>query len=143
MKFSNVLSSLALGFSYLALSAQAITVSYDTGYDNASRSLTDVSCSDGANGLITKYGWQTQGQIPHFPYIGGYEGVASWDSAQCGTCWSLTFNGKIIYVLAIDHTAAGFNIAEAAMNDLTGGNAEQSGRVDATFAQVGSSYCNV
>ena len=62
---------------------------------------------------------------------------------QCGTCWSLTFNGKTIYVLAIDHTAAGFNIAEAAMNDLTGGNAEQFGRVDATFAQVGSSFCNV
>lgn len=143
MKFSNVLSSLALGFSYLALSAQAITVSYDTGYDDASRSLADVSCSDGANGLITKYGWQTQGQIPHFPYIGGYEGIAGWNSAQCGTCWSLTFNDKTIYVLAIDHTAAGFNIAEAAMNDLTGGNAEQFGRVDATFAQVGSSFCNV
>jgi len=107
MKFSNVLSSLTLGFSYLALSAQAITgrsllsqlvnsmrnlfwykcqltVSYDTGYDDASRSLTDVSCSDGANGLITKYRWQTQGQIPHFPYIGGYEGIAGWNSAQVG-----------------------------------------------------------
>jgi len=143
MKFCSALSSLALGFSYLALSAQAITVSYDTGYDDASRSLTAVSCSDGANGLITKYGWQTQGQIPHFPYIGGYEGVAGWNSAQCGTCWSLTYNGKTIYVLAIDHTAAGFNIAEAAMNDLTGGNAEQFGRVDATYAQVASSYCNV
>ena len=62
---------------------------------------------------------------------------------QCGTCWSLTYNDETIYVLAIDHTAAGFNIAEAAMNNLTDGNAEQFGRVDATFAQVGLSYCNV
>ncbi|OCL14252.1 eliciting plant response-like protein [Glonium stellatum] len=143
MKFSSAFSSLALGFSYLALSTQAITVSYDTGYDDASRSLTAVACSDGANGLITKYGWQTQGQIPHFPYIGGYEGIAGWNSAQCGTCWSLTYNGKTIYILAIDHTASGFNIAETAMNDLTGGNAVQFGRVDATYTQVASSYCNV
>jgi hypothetical protein len=58
-----------------------IAVSYDTGYDDKSRSLTAVACSDGANGLITKYGWQTQGQIKT-PYIGGYQGIAGWNSPQ-------------------------------------------------------------
>lgn len=57
-------------------------VSYDNGYDDASRSMTVVSCSDGANGLITRYGWQTQGQIPHFAYIGGYQGIAGWNSPE-------------------------------------------------------------
>jgi hypothetical protein len=57
-------------------------VSYDTGYDDASRSLTSVSCSDGANGLITKYGWQNQGAVAGFPRIGGYMGIAGWNSAQ-------------------------------------------------------------
>ncbi|OCK80793.1 heat-stable 19 kDa antigen precursor [Lepidopterella palustris CBS 459.81] len=143
MRFSSVLASLALGASALSLSAQAITVSYDKGYDDGSRSMTAVACSDGANGLITKYGWQTQGAIPVFPYIGGYQGVAGWNSDQCGTCWSLTYNSKTIYVLAIDHTLNGFNIAEEAMNDLTNNNAEQFGRVDAAYTQVASSYCNV
>lgn len=66
----------------LASLASAISVSYDTGYDDGSRSLTAVSCSDGANGLITKYGWQTQGQVARFPNIGGYSGVAGWNSPQ-------------------------------------------------------------
>lgn len=39
-----------------------------------------MSCSDGANGLITRYGWATQGVIPKFPYIGGAELIAGWNS---------------------------------------------------------------
>lgn len=38
----------------LATVVSATTVSWDAGYDDASRSMTAVSCSDGANGLITK-----------------------------------------------------------------------------------------
>lgn len=75
MQFSNILSIFTL-----AAAAQAVSVSYDTGYDDGSRSLTAVSCSDGANGLITKYGWQTQGQIRNFPYIGGVDAVGGWNS---------------------------------------------------------------
>jgi len=58
-----------------------IAVSYDTGYDDPSRSLTTVSCSDGVNGLITKYGWQTQGDVHRFPLIGGKAPI-SWNSAE-------------------------------------------------------------
>ena len=46
-------------------------------------------------------------------------------------------------VLAIDHAAAGFNIAEAAMNTLTGGQAVALGRIDATATQVNNSVCGV
>lgn len=78
--------------------ANMVTVSYDTGYDDGSRSMTAVSCSDGTNGLITRYGWQTQGQIPNFPYIGGSSAIAGWNSASvcpfiehrlffCGLTW--------------------------------------------------------
>lgn len=55
-------------------------VSYDTGYDDGSRSMTAVSCSDGTNGLITRYGWQTQSAIPNFPYIGGADAIPGWNS---------------------------------------------------------------
>ncbi|CAJ2504291.1 Uu.00g116850.m01.CDS01 [Anthostomella pinea] len=140
MQFSNLIQLLSL-----AAVSQAITVAYDTGYDDASRAMTVVSCSDGANGLITRYGWTTQGAIPKFPYIGAAEAVAGWNSAQCGTCWKLTYptTGISINVLAIDHAAAGFNIALDAMNALTNGQATQLGRVDMTAVQVDVSNCGL
>lgn len=66
----------------LAATVSAIRVSYDEGYDDPSRSLTSVACSDGPNGLITTHGFQTQGQIPGFPNIGGSFEIAGWGSAQ-------------------------------------------------------------
>ncbi|OJD37646.1 epl1 protein [Diplodia corticola] len=139
MQFTTVLASLA---SMVAMTS-AVSVSYDTGYDDASRSLTAVSCSDGTNGLITKYGWQTQGAITKFPYVGGSDTIAGWGSANCGKCYSLTYNGKTINVLAIDHAASGFNLAQAAMNDLTNNQAAQLGRIEATSAEVPLSNCGL
>lgn len=78
MQFSTILASLA---SMVAMTS-AVSVSYDAGYDDAGRALTAVSCSDGVNGLITKYGWQTQGAIPRFPHIGGAPDIAGWNSAN-------------------------------------------------------------
>ncbi|KAH8909154.1 SnodProt1 [Coniochaeta sp. PMI_546] len=138
MFFSKFLSIVSL-----AAAAMATTVSYDTGYDDGSRSLSVVACSDGPNGLETKYGWQTQSQVSRFPYIGGVEAVAGWNSPSCGTCWSATYNGKTIYILAVDHAASGLNIALDAMNDLTNGQAVFLGRVDAAVAQVDLSNCGL
>lgn len=76
--------------SAIAAVASATTVSYDEGYDQAGRALTVVSCSDGDNGLITKYGYQTQGAIPGFPLIGGSSDIAGWNSPQCGKCYQVT-----------------------------------------------------
>lgn len=134
-----------LAFAALALlvpSAFGITVSYDQAYDNGSSSLDTVACSDGANGLLTK-GFSTFGSLPHFPNIGGAAAVGGWNSAQCGSCWQLTFKGKSINVLAVDHADAGFNIALGAMNTLTNGQAQQLGRIDATAKQVAASQCGL
>ncbi|CEI70543.1 hypothetical protein FVEN_g960 [Fusarium venenatum] len=124
-------------------SVSAVTVSYDPGYGEAGRAMTSVACSDGSNGLITRYKWQTQGQIPKFPYIGGAQAIAGWNSKSCGTCWKLTYKGKSINVLAIDHTDAGFNISPAAMNALTNNQAVKLGRVDATATQVAVTNCGL
>ena len=68
--------------------------------------MTAVSCSDGANGLITRYGWQNQGAIPNFPYIGGSDTVASWNSPNvCTTTTSrahdfLTVHPPLIFHLS-------------------------------------------
>ncbi|EMD63612.1 hypothetical protein GGP41_005742 [Bipolaris sorokiniana] len=138
MKFFTAVSAAVLGFSSMA---SAITVSYDTGYDDAGRSMNVVSCSDGTNGLAARF--PTQGRLPRFPLIGGYQGIAGWNSPQCGTCYGLTYNGRTIYVLAMDHTGAGFNIAQAAMNQLTNGQAAALGRIDAQYQQVAVSNCGL
>ena len=75
-------SNKALSIFSLAAAVSALSVSYDQGYDDASRLMTAVACSDGPNGLITKYGWETQGAIPKFPNIGGWEGIEGWGSTN-------------------------------------------------------------
>ncbi|UNI20856.1 hypothetical protein JDV02_006905 [Purpureocillium takamizusanense] len=138
MHFSQILTVVAL-----AATAIADTVSYDRGYDSAGRSLKDVSCSDGENGLMTRYKWQTLGNAPKFPYVGGAGVVAGWNSPECGSCWKLEYKGRSVNILAIDHAGAGFNIALAAMNDLTNGQAEQLGRIDATASRAPLSACGL
>ena len=46
-------------------------------------------------------------------------------------------------VTAMDHAANGFNIAEAAMNTLTNGQAEFLGRITAGATQVAASNCGL
>ncbi|RDA95593.1 hypothetical protein CP533_1249 [Ophiocordyceps camponoti-saundersi (nom. inval.)] len=132
-------------FSQLLLlsSASARYVSYDNGYDDPSRSLTKISCSDGQNGLMTRYHWQTQGQIPAFPYIGGLQGI-TYNSPQCGTCYRLSYGGRSIRVLAVDAAYnGGFNIGLGAMNALTDGNGVQFGHIDADAQSVPLSECGI
>ncbi|KAI1077864.1 Epl1 protein [Whalleya microplaca] len=137
MQFTKIAQLLSL-----AAAATAVSVSYDTGYDDASRSLTAVQCSDGKNGLITRYGWQTQGQIPS-QFIGGAYAVEAWNSVNCGTCWELSYDGKTINVLAIDGASGGFNIELSALDALTGGQGVAVGRVEATARQVDASACGI
>ncbi|PIL34290.1 hypothetical protein GSI_03065 [Ganoderma sinense ZZ0214-1] len=122
--------------------AATVSVSYDETYDNASASLTGVACSDGTNGLITK-GFSSFGSLPQFPNIGGAAAVAGWNDAACGTCWTLTYNGKSVNVLAIDHAGSGFNIALAAMNTLTNNQAAALGRINAEATQAAASACGL
>ncbi|KAK5708486.1 hypothetical protein LTR17_020665 [Elasticomyces elasticus] len=111
--------------------AAATSISYDPGYDEKARSMSVVSCSDGVNGLTT------------IPYIGGSDTIAGWNSASCGDCFAITYNSRTIHMLAIDHTLTGLNIAEAAMNDLTGGQAVFLGRVEAEVVKVDAGLCGV
>ena len=138
MQFKTV----ALALLAVAAPALGVTLSYDEAYDNASASLATVACSDGSHGLLTK-GFSTFGSLPHFPNIGGAAAIAGWNSASCGTCWQLTYNGKSINVLAVDHADAGFNVAKGAMNSLTNGQAEKLGRIDVTAKQVAASKCGL
>ncbi|KAI9452946.1 immunomodulatory protein [Lactarius psammicola] len=122
--------------------ASADTVRYNTFYDNPSTSLNSVACSNGDNGLITK-GYTTFGSLPSFPAIGGVSAVKGWNSPQCGSCWKLTYNGKSIYVTAIDTIFDGFSISLGAMNELTNGRARELDVVDAKATQVDRWHCGL
>ena len=126
---------------------QAVSVSYDPTYDNSGQSLATVACSDGSNGLLTR-GFTTFGSLPRFPHIGGAPAVTGWNSLACGTCWELTYTNsagakKTINIIAIDVGSAGFNIAHAAMDELTNGQATQLGRVNVASRQVAPSACGL
>lgn len=103
MKFSTSYLLCLLGLATTPLiSAQTVSVSYDQRYDVGTTSLTQVACSDGPNGLITK-NFTTFGSLPKFPFIGGAPAVAKWNDPDCGSCWQLgyqgnTINGKSIHL---------------------------------------------
>lgn len=119
-----------------------IRVTYDPVYDNRSGSLNTVACSNGENGLITR-GFTTFGSLPSFPRIGGAFAVPGWNSPNCGSCWRLTYRGRSINVLAIDHASNSFNIAQRAMDILTLNQSTSLGVIDATFARVNPSNCGL
>ncbi|KAF8823757.1 hypothetical protein HHX47_DHR9000512 [Lentinula edodes] len=125
----------------------ADTLQYDTAYDDASASLSTVACSDGSNGLLTR-GFPTFGSLPSFPNIGAFGAVEGWNSANCGTCWQVTYSSNgvstTVNVLAVDHAGDGLiNVSEEAMNTLTNGNAVALGAVTVTSVQVDSSACGL
>lgn len=143
MKFSTILAPIAL----LPSLALAVTLAYDTVYDNAKGSMTTVACSDGSNGLITR-GFNTFGSLKNFPNIGGASAIPSWNSPNCGTCWNVTYTNstggkKTISILALDVSVNGFVISLASMNTLTNGNAVQFGRVNVASTQVNASVCGL
>ena len=143
MRFTSIISFALLAASALAApSATTLRVSYDTVYDNRSNSLNIVACSDGPNGLVTK-GYTTFGSLKNFPNIGGAQYIAGWNSASCGTCYQLTYKGKSINVLAIDHADSGFNLSLEAMNKLTNNQAENLGVVQATVTPLAASACGL
>ncbi|CAG7961874.1 unnamed protein product [Penicillium nalgiovense] len=123
-----------------------VSVSYDPKYDVGTSSLNTVSCSDGPNGLVTQ-GYSDFASLPSFPNIGGAITIPGWNSPNCGKCYELHYsNGKIdktINVIAVDAAPGGFNIGLQAMNTLTNGQAEQLGRVDATYVEVDASVCGL
>lgn len=124
-----------------ATSAFAVRAGYDTTYDDAGAFMNNVACSDGSNGLASRF--PTFGSVPTFPNIGGASAIGGWNSPQCGTCWQLTYEGRSIFVTAIDHADDGFNLSQQALNTLTNGRAVEVGVVDVTATQVDRSACGL
>ncbi|KAL5536653.1 hypothetical protein ACEPAF_476 [Sanghuangporus sanghuang] len=126
-----------------ATASFAVRAGFDNTYDDADASMNIVVCSDGANGLASRF--PTFGSVPTFPNIGGASAIPGWNSPQCGTCWQLTYSGtgNSIFVTAIDHADDGFNLSQEALDTLTNGRAVEFGVVDVTATRVDSSACGL
>jgi len=118
-----------------------LRATFDTTFDNPTRSLNSVACSNGDNGLVSKF--PTFCDIPNYPYIGGAFDVA-WNSPNCGGCWSIAnpANGATIYMTAVDTAGAGFNMGTTAFKALNGGIIGQ-GVLDVAATKVAPSYCGL
>jgi hypothetical protein len=140
------LISFIIPLSAVLPAARSVLVHYDTVYDNPANSLSTVACSDGKNGMITK-GYKTFGDLPSFPHIGAAYVVEGYNSASCGSCWELSYtNDKTttsINVIAIDHAAQGFVLAETALQHLGGQQAVDAGKINATATRVGGNLCGL
>ncbi|KAL2872771.1 allergenic cerato-platanin Asp F13 [Aspergillus lucknowensis] len=123
------------------------TLSYDPRYDIGGTSLNQVACSTGDYGLITE-GFSTFDSLPSFARIGGAPTIPGNGSPNCGTCYRIEYTPaggatNSIVITAIDAAPGGFNVATEAMNQLTGGRAEELGRVDVTWTQVSRTDCGL
>ncbi|KAG1786613.1 Cerato-platanin [Suillus plorans] len=140
------LSFAAVLLSAFALPAFAtqVQVTYDNFYDNAATSLSNVACSNGANGLLTK-GFTTLGSLPSFPNVGGVPNV-TWNSPLCGSCWELQYTttgiSESIYITAID-AGFTFDLSLPAFDELTANTGVPAGKVTATATQVAESFCGL
>jgi len=131
-----------------ALAQTPVSVGYDTTFDNGSASLSTVACSTGTYGLETA-GYTTFGSLPSFPNISAAPAVTGYDSPACGSCWQLSYavparNATLsVYVTAVDVGRDGFVASQAALDALTGGLAQELGRVTANATQVATSNCGL
>jgi len=118
-----------------------LRATFDTTFDNPTGSLNNVACSNGVNGLVSRF--PTFNTIPNYPYIGGAFDVA-WNSPNCGGCWSIAnpANGATIYMTAVDTAGAGFNMATTAFKALNGGQIGQ-GVLDVVATKVAPSFCGL
>ena len=116
-----------------------LRATFDTTFDNSQGSLNNVACSNGDNGLASKY--PTFGNIPNYPFIGGAYDVA-WNSPNCGACWVLSNGAISIAFTAVDTAGAGFNLGTTAFKTLNNGQIGE-GVLDVTAQQVPRSVCGM
>ena len=128
------------------VTSRNVSVSYDTKYDNGATPLSTVACGGGSNGLMAQ-GYTDFASVRGFPYIGGADIVDGYNSIRCGECWKLEYHkppvDDVIYIVLVDSAENGWSVSSPAMDDLTYGQGEELGRVDAVATLVAKSNCGM
>merc|ERR1712176_1429773 len=103
-----------------------------------------MGCSDGDNGLISTYGYDTID--PMSPYVAATSNIV-WNSPNCGNCYAVTSGQKTVYITAIDQCGPGpnnemhFDMHPVAFHELLGDDGIAAGTAYVTFTEVASAYC--
>mmetsp|Transcript_4306 Transcript_4306/g.12009 ORF Transcript_4306/g.12009 Transcript_4306/m.12009 type:complete len:276 (-) Transcript_4306:380-1207(-) len=109
--------------------------------------LTELSCSDGANGLITRWGYDKIRRM--WPYVAAVSNL-QWNSPVCGTCYELyaESTGNTVYVTAVDKVALPgengelhFDMSKPSFDELLGEDGYRDGHGYSSFREVDSSKC--
>jgi Cerato-platanin len=139
--YTTSLLTLILSSSTASAAANTTLATFDTAYDDASLSLSSVTCSNGENGLVTK-GYNTIGDLPT-ANVGGAPTIQGWNDPNCGACYSLAYKNETVYVLAIDVAIGQFNVAQKVLDKLTQGHAQDFGNVEVEYQQVDGKKCGL
>ena len=123
-------------------SSSPLRATHNTMYDDPEGSMDTVACSNGENGLGTKY--KTFGSIPSYPFIGGvYYDIPGSSSPNCGSCWIITnpATGLSIQMTSIDSSDVGFDLTTQAFSDLTNGDLTVQ-EIDVVAKKLSASPCS-
>ena len=106
--------------------------------------LTSVACSDGVNGLITRWKYINLQEL--FPYVTAAS-FASWNSVRCGECIEISKNQRSIYVTVIDKCQSlssntHFDLSNEAFIELLGEDGIFKGSDIGNWKRVDNYYCN-
>lgn len=110
----------------------------------ATDSLETVACSNGANGIMVKYGMTTLDQL--FPYVTA-SSFATWNSPNCGGCYQLNYKGKSIKITVIDQCqmidgySTHFDLSREAFEEISGNEGIHTGHFIATYSKISSGHC--
>jgi hypothetical protein len=110
-------------------------------YDDPEGSMDTVACSNGENGLGTKY--KTFGSVPSYPFIGGAYDISGPSSPNCGSCWVITYpaTGVSIQMTSIGISDVGFDLTAQAFADLTNGDLTVQ-EIDVVANKLSDSPCS-
>jgi hypothetical protein len=105
--------------------------------------LTSVACSDGINGIITRWGYSDLSNM--FPYVTAAS-FATWNSVKCGECIKITNGDKSIYVTVIDQCQVlsnkdHFDLSKEAFAELLGKDGVFRGSSNGNWEVVSNSNC--
>ncbi|KAI0396817.1 EC5 protein [Xylariaceae sp. FL0594] len=149
MQLLNIFGFL-LSMAAAAAASSATIARYDKRYADRNTHLFTVECYDGSNGLATRYGWTTLGNVRSFPDVAAASFVV-WDSPQCGTCWRVSYTNagtgqtRNAYVTMVDFAdGEGFVLSTTTFDRITGGLASKGvGSVKVQVEQVRRETCGL
>ncbi|PTB68431.1 Cerato-platanin-domain-containing protein [Trichoderma citrinoviride] len=123
-----------------SVSAETMTATFNPLYDDPSRSLSEVTCWRKNIGFMPNLDWTLQQDAAGFIGIDKINGL---NSGKCLTCWTLSYEGRAISLLALDGADSGIAMSFSALQYLTDGRAKELGRVLIDAVEVDTSECGV